>query len=74
MTALVNQETGVRGYVLSGSAQFLQPYRQGRAVERESFAQLAGLLRDEDLERRPPRNAARAAQRATRGTPTTRSR
>jgi signal transduction histidine kinase len=63
VTALVNQETGVRGYALSGNAQFLQPYRQGRAAEREAFAQLARLLRDEDLSdvRRTTRLVQRSA-------------
>ncbi len=48
-TALVNQESGVRGYALSGSPQFLGPYRSGRAAERDAFAQLARYLRDDDL-------------------------
>ncbi|MFE7049163.1 CHASE3 domain-containing protein [Streptomyces californicus] len=30
-TALVNQETGIRGYGLTGTADFLTPYRQGLA-------------------------------------------
>src|SRR5450755_291833 len=31
--ALVNQETGVRGYALSGQARFLQPYQSGLLAE-----------------------------------------
>ncbi|HEX5146219.1 MAG TPA: ATP-binding protein [Conexibacter sp.] len=48
-TALVNQESGVRGYELSGSPRFLDPYDSGRADERAAFAQLARLLTDDDL-------------------------
>lgn len=50
VTALLNQESGVRGYALSGNALFLEPYRKGRAAERAAFAQLADLPRDPDLE------------------------
>ncbi|MGH3829040.1 MAG: sensor histidine kinase [Pseudonocardiaceae bacterium] len=32
-TALVNQETGVRGFVITGKADFLAPYQQGRQQE-----------------------------------------
>ncbi len=31
LTALVDQETGVRGFALTGDLAFLQPYRNGRA-------------------------------------------
>jgi diguanylate cyclase (GGDEF)-like protein len=30
LTAMLDQETGLRGYLLSGRAEFLQPYRNGR--------------------------------------------
>ncbi len=42
--ALVDQETGVRGYGLTGDARFLQPYTAGRAVERAAAAQLRALI------------------------------
>ncbi|MFC3742845.1 sensor histidine kinase [Paractinoplanes deccanensis] len=42
--AVVGQETGVRGYVLSGEQQFLDPYAQGRGDETRLVAQLRGLL------------------------------
>ncbi len=48
-TALVDQESGVRGYALTGSAQFLGPYRAGRAAEDAALAQLAPLLRSDDM-------------------------
>ncbi len=39
-TAMVNQETGVRGYELSALTSFLQPYRSGRLQERAALTQL----------------------------------
>ena len=38
--ALVNQETGVRGYGLTGDPRFLQPYTAGRAIEQAAAARL----------------------------------
>jgi signal transduction histidine kinase len=38
--ALVNEETGVRGYVLSGDPAFLAPYRTGRIDERRAVGRL----------------------------------
>jgi signal transduction histidine kinase len=43
-TALVNQETGVRGYALSGQTTFLTPYNQGYATEKALITQLHALL------------------------------
>ncbi|WP_412126513.1 sensor histidine kinase [Streptomyces xinghaiensis] len=43
-SALLNQETGVRGYVLTGDEQFLEPYTDGRAQERRSVARLRSLV------------------------------
>ncbi|GAA4258352.1 sensor histidine kinase [Dactylosporangium darangshiense] len=42
--ALVDQETSVRGYLLTRDAQFLAPYRDGLATERRVLADLHGLL------------------------------
>ena len=42
--ALVDQETGVRGYGLTGDAQFLQPYTAGRVTEQAASAQLRVLV------------------------------
>jgi len=42
--ALVNQETGVRGYGLSGQPSFLSPYTQGLTQESDSVAALRGLV------------------------------
>jgi len=47
--ALVNQETGVRGYVLAGEPSFLAPYRAGRVDERRAIARLRGQLDEPGL-------------------------
>ncbi|WP_327308541.1 CHASE3 domain-containing protein [Streptomyces sp. NBC_01298] len=44
-SALLNQETGVRGYGLTGAPDFLEPYRQGISEEQEHSARLRELLR-----------------------------
>ncbi|QMU77104.1 histidine kinase [Streptacidiphilus sp. PB12-B1b] len=41
--ALVNQETGTRGYAISGQTDFLQPYTEGLAQENTAVAQLRQL-------------------------------
>jgi len=38
--ALVNEETGLRGFALSGEASFLQPYDTGRRAERDAYREL----------------------------------
>jgi signal transduction histidine kinase len=38
--ALVNEESGVRGYVLGGDETFLQPYRVGRSQEQRALEAL----------------------------------
>jgi signal transduction histidine kinase len=43
-TAMINQETGVRGYALSGQQDFLQPYNQGYAQEKASIKALRGFM------------------------------
>jgi len=42
--SLVNQETGIRGYGLSGQPPFLQPYTSGLADEKTAVARLDTLL------------------------------
>jgi signal transduction histidine kinase len=48
-TAVVDEETGVRGYALSGDRAFLRPYRLGRVEEEQAYARLAALGADPDL-------------------------
>ena len=43
-TALVDQETGVRGYALSGQKDFLAPYYQGVAEERNAISALQAVI------------------------------
>jgi signal transduction histidine kinase len=43
-TALVDQETGVRGYAIAADAQFLQPYATGRQIERQSADRIRTAL------------------------------
>jgi methyl-accepting chemotaxis protein len=38
LTALVNEETGVRGYLVSGDESFLEPYNTGRKMIEESLS------------------------------------
>lgn len=42
-SALVNQETGIRGYGMTGKRAFLKPYQDGLAQQRAAAATLAGL-------------------------------
>jgi signal transduction histidine kinase len=42
-SALLNQETGVRGYALSGNPSFLAPYTSGLTAEQTSVSQLRAL-------------------------------
>jgi signal transduction histidine kinase len=44
--ALVNQETGVRGYAIAADRQFLTPYTSGKQDEARSAARLRAQLRD----------------------------
>src|ERR1035437_7040748 len=43
---LVNAETGVRGYLLTHQADFLQPYQDGQAATTKDIRLLVGLVRD----------------------------
>ncbi|MEU6313253.1 CHASE3 domain-containing protein [Streptomyces sp. NPDC047014] len=43
-SALLNQETGIRGYGLTGVPEFLEPYRQGIAEQDRSVSSLTELL------------------------------
>ena len=44
-TALVNQETGVRGYALSAKRDFLQPYDDGVAQQASAIKSLRAVLK-----------------------------
>jgi signal transduction histidine kinase len=44
--ALIDQETGVRGYFLTGEPAFLEPYTAGVATEQDEGAQVTALVGD----------------------------
>jgi len=48
-SALLNQETGVRGYLLGRRTDLLEPYEQGRRDEDQAAAALARAADDPDL-------------------------
>ena len=50
-TALVDQETGVRGYAITGETRFLSPYETGVVDQENSAKQLRSLLADEPVAR-----------------------
>jgi len=50
-TALLDQETSVRGFLLAGDERYLEPFRDGRRREMRALAQLRELQEDEDLAR-----------------------
>ncbi|GAB2817190.1 sensor histidine kinase [Actinocorallia aurea] len=60
-SALLNQETGIRGYALTGDARFLEPYDSGQDLEREATAELRRLLREEPGPRADLEAVVRAA-------------
>ncbi|PWI44446.1 histidine kinase [Streptomyces sp. ICBB 8177] len=43
-SALLDQETGVRGYVISRDTEFLQPYTQGLTTERQASTTITRLV------------------------------
>ncbi|HEU4674818.1 MAG TPA: ATP-binding protein [Motilibacteraceae bacterium] len=47
--AMIDMETGLRGYLLTGDRDFLAPYTAGRASYTEAHAQLAALPLDHRL-------------------------
>jgi signal transduction histidine kinase len=49
-TAMVDQETGIRGYVITGRDSNLDPYRQGLADQNAQIARIESALRPEDKE------------------------
>ena len=48
LTSLVDQETGLRGYALTGDQQFLEPYRKGLVNEQTARAALERVVRPGD--------------------------
>ena len=48
LTSLVDQETGLRGYALTGDQQFLEPYRKGLTDGQAARAELERLVGSDD--------------------------
>lgn len=46
--ALLDQETGVRGFALTGDRSFLEPYEAGKTAERERLARARELIGDDE--------------------------
>jgi signal transduction histidine kinase len=63
LTAYVNQETGQRGFLLTGDERFLQPYTTGRATAARLQDELTTLI-GQDAQARPSLLAAVNAGRA----------
>ncbi|NTH14253.1 HAMP domain-containing protein [Agrobacterium rhizogenes] len=52
LLGMVNQETGVRGYLVSSDEAFLGPYREGQQLFEESFAQAKSLTTDNPVQQK----------------------
>jgi sigma-B regulation protein RsbU (phosphoserine phosphatase) len=63
LTFLVDQETGERGFVLTGDEEFLAPYQQGRLATAHGLARLRAELADDAGIVRGLRRVERAALR-----------
>ncbi len=44
LTALINQETGVRGYLVTGDEKFLEPYNDGKSSVRANLQEVESRL------------------------------
>lgn len=49
LTHLVDQETGERGFVITGDDSYLEPYRTGMAAANEDVQELRRLVRDDSF-------------------------
>ncbi|MEV4950013.1 ATP-binding protein [Streptomyces sp. NPDC053755] len=47
-SAILNQETGIRGYGLTGTPEFITPYRQGLVEQQQDEKRLTDLLQGDD--------------------------
>ena len=61
--ALLNEETGVRGYALTGRPEFLEPYRNGQAAEARDVETLRRYLIESSGTAAPVDAVEAAAQR-----------
>ncbi|GAA4217741.1 methyl-accepting chemotaxis protein [Sphingomonas endophytica] len=62
VTSMVNQETGYRGYLVSGNEQFLTPYRQGWTEFADTWSQAKALTSDNPVQQARLDDVKRLAQ------------
>ncbi len=62
-TAMLNQETGLRGYLLTGNPESLKPYRDGKQDLDDAIARLRALLGTNMIESARLSEAEEAARR-----------
>jgi serine phosphatase RsbU (regulator of sigma subunit)/CHASE3 domain sensor protein len=67
LTSLVNQETGQRGYVLTGDEAFLEPYRNGGLAFRDTLESLQHRFADDEEMSQALAAVSKAATRWQRG-------
>ncbi|MFJ8885778.1 ATP-binding protein [Streptomyces sp. NPDC102402] len=60
--SLLDQETGVRGFALTGDTSFLEPYEAGKRAERERLDHVRSLIRNEQPYARDLDRIAEAAR------------
>lgn len=63
LAALVDEETGVRGYVITGDDAYLTPYRDGQAAEQRALGRLLMVLPKGFGARQQARDLSEAAER-----------
>lgn len=52
LMSLLNMETGIRGFALSGDEYFLEPYERGSKAFEDYFSQVAALTQDNPAQQR----------------------
>jgi methyl-accepting chemotaxis protein len=62
ISAMVNQETGVRGYLIAGDAKFLAPYTAGQTAFQENLERVASLTSDNQTQQNRVGALKRAAE------------
>jgi methyl-accepting chemotaxis protein len=55
LAAMVDQETGVRGYLVSADERFLEPYRKGGDAYAAAFREVKQLTSDNAAQQNPAR-------------------
>jgi CHASE3 domain sensor protein len=74
MDAMVDQETGVRGYLIAGDERFLEPYREGSNAYTAAIQKVKDLTRDDPAQQRRLDELNELAKNWGGGSPSGRSR